>query len=634
MKKIVSVCQLILLVCLSLPALAESTAVPAAAVPAAAVPAAVPAAAVPAAAVPAAAVPAAAVPAAAVLGAAAPVCPIAAVPSVTVPGSAAAGEAPDAVSEALTDELKRSTSILHLDPYPTPYFVSYTIKEIDERICSSCLGSKAEMEQFRDRLATPIVRIGNYNLDSSGTSGNPAHSAAITVDDDYAATRRATWLTTDLVYKRAITNLEWKKAYLIANNVQDRLPDMSEEKPVNSINAVRHPTIDENKWCKTIEQLSTIFKDYPLLEKSKVSFMTRCVNRWYVNSEGTKIRDSRSIFAVKIWATAQAPDGMPLTDYEVAAAPEENQLPSYDQLKELTESLAKRVTELRLAPKGEEYCGPVLFEGQGAAEFFSQLMAPNFGLAEDYIGSERWRNPLKNALGRRILPKGVSVFDDPRAKEYKGTPLIGTYDFDDDGVPGEKVSLVENGVLRSFCQSRMPTRHRNKSNGHSLGGHGVCSILTLSSEKPASPVELKSQLTELAKDAGLDYVLVIKRIADNYLMSEYPSARSGLERRPYATPSYSRQPSDPVLAYRLYLGDGHRELVRGLEFRYVSLRTFKDIQAVGADSAAYLVEPNDYVPRHMITPSFIIGELELSPVKPEYSKPPALQSPLAGATAK
>jgi TldD protein len=443
-------------------------------------------------------------------------------------------------------------------------------------------------------LVTPIVRIGNYNLDSSGTSGSPAHSDAITVDDDYAATRRTTWQSTDSIYKRAITNLEWKKAYLVANNVQDRLPDMSEEKPTNSINAVRHPMVDENKWCKTVEQLSTIFKDYPTLEKSKVSFMTRCVNRWYVNSEGTRLRDSKAVIAIKIWATAQAPDGMPLTDYEVAAAPEENQLPSYDQLKELTENLAKRLSDLRLAPKGEEYCGPVLFEGQGAAEFFSQLMAPNFGLAEDYIGSERWRNPLKNALGRRILPKNVSVIDDPRTKEYKGTPLLGTYNFDDDGVPGEKVLLVENGVLKGFCQSRMPTRHRNKSNGHSLGGHGVCSVVTLSSEKTTSPAEIKLQLTELAKDAGLDYVLVITRIADNYLMAEYPSARSGLERRPYATPSYSR----------------------------------------GADSAAYLVEPNDYVPRHMITPSFVIGELELSPVKPEYSKPPTLPSPLVSAAAK
>ena len=74
--------------------------------------------------------------------------------------------------------------------------------------------------------------------------------------------------------------------------------------------------------------------------------------------------------------------------------------------------------------------------------------------------------------------------------------------------------------------------------------------------------------------------------------------------------------------------------MRGLEFRFVSLRAFKDIQAVMDDAAAYLVEPNDYVPRHLITPSYLVGELELSPVKPEYSTPPTLPSPLLNASAK
>ena len=438
----------------------------------------------------------------------------------------------DAIMNALTDELKRTTGELHLDQYPKPYFTSYTVKEVDELTCSSTLGSKTEMQRWRDRLVTPIVRIGNYDLDSSGTSGNPAISTAITVDDDYPATRRTTWLTTDYAYKNAIRNLEWKKAYLAANNVQDRLPDLTAAPKTNSISDVQHPSIDQDKWCRIIEQLSAIFKDYPTLEKSKVSLIARSVNRWLINSEGTTIRESRPVIAVKVWATAQAPDGMPLSDYEVMAATDEKQMPDWEKMKAITEDLAKRLRDLQKAPKAEEYCGPVLFEGQGAAEFFSQVMGPNFGLAEDYIGVESWRNPLKHALGRRILPKALSVVDDPQAKEFQGTPLLGGYQFDDDGVPSEKVKLVENGVLKAFCQSRMPTRQCRKSNGHSLGGHGVPSILKISASKTSSPKELQAQLAEMAKDTGLDYVLVIKRISDDYRFSEYPSVRAGLDRSP------------------------------------------------------------------------------------------------------
>jgi hypothetical protein len=274
----------------------------------------------------------------------------------------------------------------------------------------------------------------------------------------------------------------------------------------------------------------------------------------------------------------------------------------------------------------------VLFEGQAAAEFFTQIMAPNFGFAEDYIGSESeaWRNSFKNALGRRVLPKYISVIDDPKAKEYSDIPLVGGYNFDDEGMPAQKVVLVENGILKGFCQSRIPTRHCSQSNGHSMGGYGVYNILHLSSSETLAPEELKSKLTELAKDAGLDYVLVVSRMADEFHMLEYPSVKTR-GTRPYATPSYSRQPSNPVVAYRLYIADGKRELVRGLEFKSVSLRAFRDIQAVVADGKPYLVEPEDNVIRHIVTPSYLVGELELMPVKPEYSSPPTVPSPVVNA---
>jgi hypothetical protein len=89
-----------------------------------------------------------------------------------------------------------------------------------------------------------------------------------------------------------------------------------------------------------------------------------------------------------------------------------------------------------------------------------------------------------------------------------------------------------------------------------------------------------------------------------------------------------------VIAYRFYLKDGHKELVRGLEFKSVSLRAFKDIQAVGKDAQPYLVEPSDYMIRDLITPSLIIGELELSPVKSEHVAPPKMESPVQLAAEK
>lgn len=535
---------------------------------------------------------------------------------------------------AMVDEMNRTTAQLHAGAYPLPFFVSYTIEEADEFIYSSCLGSQAQVEHYHFRGIVPTVKIGNYDFNSSiQQSEISPYSAILPLDDNYAAIRKRIWQITDKAYKYAVTTLEWKKAFLANNAIDHRLPDMTAEPPIVSMTEPKPLVFEKDKWRDAVQQLSASFKKHPEVQSSKVSFSARRINRWLVNSEGTRIKDSYPLFELIISASGQASDGMTVSDNDVFAATEEQKLPALKVLGDSLDNLAHRVEQLRTAPKGEEYCGPVLFEGQAAAELFAQVLAPNFGFAEEYIGHESWNNPLKHGLGRRILPKYLSIIDDPAAAQYKDTYLVGGYGFDDDGVPAQKTLLVENGVLKGFCQSRIPTRHCSRSNGHSLRGHGVYNILQVQSSQTSSGNEIKQRLFDLAKDAGLEYVLVVSRMEDTYHLSA-PRQDDGDRTPNYSTPSYSIQPSDPIVVYKLYLADGRRELVRGLEFKYISLRAFRDIQAVGEDSQAYLVEPADYVLRHLITPSLLIGELELTPTKSENSTPPILPSPLIAPTVK
>jgi len=53
------------------------------------------------------------------------------------------------------------------------------------------------------------------------------------------------------------------------------------------------------------------------------------------------------------------------------------------------------------------------------------------------------------------------------------------------------------------------------------------------------------------------------------------------------------------------------------------------MQAIGADPQPFLVEPADCLTRNIVTPSFLIGELELEPTKPDHASLPILPSPLA-----
>lgn len=533
----------------------------------------------------------------------------------------------DVMLNALTDEMKRSMSSLKYEQHKLPYFVSYWAKELKETTITSNLGSPADVDYTNNRCLLPTVRLGNYDLDSMLNSTNDQRAVIqIPLDDDYGAIRKAVWNATDKTYKFSIRAFEWKKAYLRSVHIPDRLPDMVKvDKPAVSIGPKQELTLDESRWRTDVQKLSELFKKYPTIQSSKVTVSARMVTNWFVNSEGTKLRYSSPLYAVRFFASGQSSDGMRIVDYDVVAARSEEDLPSYTELEEKITDFAKRTANVIAAPESKEYVGPVLLKGQAAAEFFSQVMAPTLGLAEEYIGNENWHNPLKNVVGRRILPEHLSITDDPTKKEYKGKSLIGGFEFDDEGVPAEKVNLIVDGKLNDFCQSRLPTHHSKRSNGHSLGGHGVFSILEVSTNKPASESEMKEKIAALAKEAGLDYVLVIEKLHDDYQMGECPSLENTT--RKYDTPSYTARPSDPTVAYRQYL-DGRKEYVRGLEFNSVNLRSFKDIQAVANDAAPYVVEPNDYTARHLIIPSILVGELDFRIKKPEHSTLPDVPSPL------
>lgn len=219
----------------------------------------------------------------------------------------------DPVLNAMTDEMTRSIKSLRIDQHPPPYFVAYTVDELDEDTYSSILGSNALVNHSRDRFITPVVKLGSYDLDSNYPLTNRPEPVFTAPDDnDYQAFRKWLWLYTDQAYKNAITRFEWKKAYLSSNNVPDRLPDMTRETPVVSINPIASLAHNDKSRSTLIEQLSSLFKNYPSLQKSKVTFIARTLNRWYVNSEGSKIRDSHSKFFLRICAVHNLQTVFPL----------------------------------------------------------------------------------------------------------------------------------------------------------------------------------------------------------------------------------------------------------------------------------------------------------------------------------
>src|SRR6202040_3408311 len=120
-------------------------------------------------------------------------------------------------------------------------------------------------------------------------------------------------------------------------------------------------------------------------------------------------------------------------------------------------------------------------------------------------------------LGSRVLPASVTLVDDPGAKEFSGTRLIGGYSVDNEGVRAQKVTLVENGNLKSELMSRRPGPDFEDSNGHGRSAflsdaRPTMSNVFFTSKETLSPAELKKKFLEECRDQKLAYCLIVREM--------------------------------------------------------------------------------------------------------------------------
>jgi len=231
-----------------------------------------------------------------------------------------------------------------------------------------------------------------------------------------------------------------------------------------------------------------------------VIFYARAESRWFLNNEGFKNRGGDAIRGLLFGAVIQSDDGMKLADGELLVGRTDQELPSPEALEQAARDLAKRLESLASAPKAEEYTGPILFEGAAGAAYFAQALAPQLGSSQEPLGRGGAGYPWKEKIGQKVTVGFLSVTSDPSAKESGGVPILGGYEVDDDGVRGQKLSLIEKGVLKTFCMSRIPTRNIKKSNGHSRDGIGGPSTLFVDSTKKWTAQKLRERLLELGRD--------------------------------------------------------------------------------------------------------------------------------------
>ena len=511
---------------------------------------------------------------------------------------ATAGQ-PDVLLRAMQDELARSTGTLRLEELERPYFIEYAVVDTESTVLEATFGASVRENQSHMRSLRVDVRVGSHELDNSEFLGMRSMFSmgslprSLVREDDYGALRHDLWLATDAAYKEALEQLAQKRAF-IQNRVQDEpVPDFSDEGAFVLIEPPAESAFDEEAWRETVRRLSEVFREFPAIDESSVALRVETSNRYLVNSDGSMVRQPASLAVLYARAATRAPDGMRLKHFVPFYERAVEDLPAAADMEAAVRSMASELTALAAAPVLDDYIGPVLVSGQASSELFAQVLGAQLSghrpplLEDERMGAMMRSSNLANRLNRRVLPASFDVVDDPTREAFAGESLIGSYAVDDQGVQAQPVTLVEGGVLRALLMSRRPRTEIPQSNGHGRAGAfgsptAQVGNLFVRSEGGLSAEELKEELIALAEDAGLDHGLLIRMVDDPGISGTDPLSMSSILLMAQGGSSQT-QLTRPILAYKVYVEDGREELVRGLGFRDVSVRSLRDIVASGED---------------------------------------------------
>ncbi len=554
----------------------------------------------------------------------------------------------DTQLRAMLDELARSRT-LELNNLDKPYFIQYSTGDADEASISASLGGITSSSRVHLRHPAIEVRIGDYKFDNTNSvfTGN-TRLGLFPIDDDYQAMRTDLWLTTDALYKAATDQITRKRTALREIAEPDKTPDFSPATALQIVQPAAAMSFDQKHWEQVARQLSERFAAHPAILHSRVSVRSIASTYRLVNTEGSIVRIPQQLSEIAIEASALAPDGDRVWDHQFVTVPRPSQFPKEQDLAQAAEGVAAETEALTKAPLAEDYSGPVLFEQEAGAELMASTLTDAIRLQRKPLappggnnaGSQTIESVWAARVGSKVMPDWLSVYDNPEEQQFHGTVLAGHYPVDDEGVPAQRVLLVDKGVLKGFLFSREPIGQFAASNGHGRlpGGWGteaaVIGNLFVHADQGQTEARLKAMLLEKVKAAGLQYGVIVRRL-------DFPSTANFQELQSIARQlqknGYARTLNPPLLAYRVY-PDGREELVRGWRFKEFSAKDLRDIDA--ASDRSYVLNyvnngssfnlanaGSDATTSSVICPSLLFDSVDLGRAEEENGKLPIVPPP-------
>jgi predicted Zn-dependent protease len=541
--------------------------------------------------------------------------------------SAYAGD--DPVLDALSAELARTMDAWRGDPL-APYFLSYRVEDEEQWTLDAELGALDGRSHGHQRTLDVTARVGSPNRDSSHPIKGGVYASedfhvgqGLPLDGPIEALRAGIWSATE----KEVRDAQERWTRIQANQVVkvadfDPSADFSVEAPVVDIGPVAELAFDPAPWEPVVREVSARLDADPRVEEAMASVWALRRTHYVVTSEGTRVREPRTWVRVALQASTTVDDGSKLSLYRWKDVSDPAELPPTAELDRWAESLVTDLVAMRSAPSGDPYSGPVLLRGRAAAVFVHEVLGHR--MEGNRQKDDQEGQTFTDKIGQRILPATVSVYDDPTLATYGGTWLNGHYAYDEEGVPAQRATLVDHGVLKGFLMSRSPVEGFPTSNGHGRAqswGEPVARMANtiLETSAPTPAAELRKQLLAEIRAQGREYGLVVDEIDGGFTLTQRwaPNAFKVLA----------------VTAWKVYADGRPDERVRGIDLVGTPLIALSNLAAVGDDPAVFdgfCGAESGMVPVSGVSPSLLLRTLEVEKKEKGEDRPPLLPKPSPG----
>lgn len=341
----------------------------------------------------------------------------------------------------------------------------------------------------------------------------------------------------------------------------------------------------------------------PNISSNYVEFDASRETRVFVNTENRVVVEHKQIFSLMMTVRKLTKDGRQIEQDIALNCGTQKELYDMKKFKRLALRKYHQLEELMEAKQIHSFSGPVLLMPIPAGLLIHEAIGHR--LEGNRLLSTGEGQTFKKQEGKRVVGINLDIYDDPTIKSFNGRRCIGSYEYDDEGTPADRATLVEQGKLKGFLNTRaaIPSRG-NKLNGHARSAKhqrpiSRMGVTIVEANTPVSSERIKEMLIEEIKSQGKPFGMIV-----------YETSGGETDTTSYDFQAFSGEISYATLVYP----DGTEETIRGVDFVGTPLQALNNIIAAGDEQVIdnhYCGAESGFVPVTTISPAILLKNLEL-----------------------